>query len=333
MRRIRLDFCDFGPNFGKTDFYLYQVLKERFDVVLCDQPDFLIYSLGGHAHRLHSCVKILFSGESDQPDYRECDYSVAAIKLNDPRHLHYPNYLHYGDPAEIVKRLDRAEEILAAKTKFCSFVVSGYNPRKNSNRVDFFHKLSKYKRVESGGRILNNIGGAVPHDLDHPVDLLQGSRGKIRFLRSFKFNLAYENRSLPGYTTEKIFEAMIARSLPIYWGDPDINEHFNPKSFLNRADYRSDEELIEHIAALDQDDARYLDYLRQPYLHQDTPGPFFSKDRILDFFERVFSEPITPVARRRGQTFRGGRLAGRWNLVKRYHQYPLQPPTWNPRDP
>jgi hypothetical protein len=319
MEKIRIDFCDFSPNFSKKDFYLFKLLAGKFDVELCDQPDFLIYCNYGHEHRLHSGVRIFFSGESDLPDFRECDYSVASVKLADPRHLQLPLYALWGEPEEIIKQHDDPAKIMSAKTKFCSFVVSGYHPRRNYNRVAFFQKLSKYKRVDSGGRKFNNIGGPIPG----------GPRGKIEFLRPYKFNIAFENRSLPGYTTEKVFEPMIARCLPIYWGDPDINEHFNPRSFLNRDDFTSDEALIEKIIELDQDDAKYLEYLRQPYFYDDQPNVFFSRQRIMDFFEKIFTTKITPVAQAGRKTFSFGRLFGRWKLVKRHHWHPARPPTWS----
>jgi len=317
-RKIRIDFCDCFPNTSKTDNYLFKLLAERFDVELYDQPDFLIYSPYGHEHRLHSCVRIFHSGESDRPDFRECDYSIASIQLDDPRHLQLPFYVAYGGPEEIVKKNDDPEKILAGKKKFCSFIISGYNRGKNGNRVEFFRKLSKYKPVDSGGRKFNNIGGPVPG----------GPRGKIDFLRQYKFNIAFENRALAGYTTEKIFEPMVARCLPIYWGDPTINEHLNPRSFLNRADFPSDEALIEKIIELDTDDARYLEYLRQPYFHNDQPNLFFKRQRVLDFFEKIFSQKITPVAQIGRKTFSFGRIFGRWKLVKRHHWHSLQPPTW-----
>src|SRR5215469_10176404 len=142
MKKVRLDFCDFHENYSKTNNFFYKLLKERFEVELCDQPDFLIYSCYGHEHRLHSGVRIFFSGESDMPDFRECDYSLASVKLDDSRHLRFPNYLHnYGEAWEIIKKNDDPEKILASKTKFCSFVVSGYS-KKNKNRVVFFEKLS-----------------------------------------------------------------------------------------------------------------------------------------------------------------------------------------------
>lgn len=318
MRKIRIDFCNFHQNFDKAGNELARLLSERFELELCDQPDFLIYNCYGQEHRLHSGVRIFFSGESDLPDFRECDYSIASVKFDDPRHLQYPLYPLRGEPEEIIKKNDDFEKILASKTKFCSFVVSGYNRGKNHNRVAFFEKLSKYKRVDSGGRQLNNIGGPIPG----------GPRGKIDFLRPYKFNIAFENRSLPGYTTEKIFEPMVARCLPIYWGNPLIHEEFNPKSFLNYHDFPNDEAVIEKIIELDKDDSKYLEYLRQPYFYDDKPNLYFSKERILDFFENIFTRRIAPVAQAKRKGFSFGRLFGRWKLVKRHHWHEMNPPTW-----
>jgi hypothetical protein len=121
----------------------------------------------------------------------------------------------------------------------------------------------------------------------------------LEFLRPCKFNIAFENGSTPGYTTEKITDAMRAGCVPIYWGNPRIAEEFNPGSFLNYFDFPSEEALIEKIIELDQDDAKYMEYLRQPFFHNNQPNEFFSHKRLLDFFERIFTTPITPVSARR----------------------------------
>lgn len=301
--KVNIDFCDFHPGFPKTDNFYYHLLCERFDVRICDQPDFLLFGPYGHEHRLHSGVRIFVSVEPGLPDFKVCDYSVTCRTLEDPRHLHLPAYVPFCPPGELTKRSDNPEQILATKTRFCSFVVSNYHPGRNRHRVEIFHKLSRYKRVDSGGRAFNNIGGPLP----------EGRAHKIAFLRTCKFNIAYENRSRPGYTTEKICDAMAARALPVYWGDPLITEQFNPRSFLNRADFASDEALIERIIELDRDDAKYLQYLREPYFGNDAPNRFFDRARLLAFFDHIFTTPIQPVARRR-------RLMsfGRWVSLKRH---------------
>jgi hypothetical protein len=300
---VQVDFCDFGRNFDKNDNFWMRLLRERFDVRLCDCADFVICSEFGHVHRLHTGVRIFVTGESTMPDWTRFDYAFTSHLLEDPRHLRLPFYVQYADPSVLTsKRPEDAEQILAGKTRFCSFIVSNHNPRKNSNRVDFFHRLSRYKRVDSGGRLLNNIGGPI-----------QGwSAGKIEFLRSCKFNIAFENLSQPGYTTEKILEPMIARCLPVYWGNPQVGEEFNPRSFLNRHDFPDDEALVERIIELDRDDAKYLEYVRQPYFHNNQPNELFRRERLLDQFERIFFTPIRPVAQRR-RWFQ----PGRWRLAKR----------------
>jgi alpha(1,3/1,4) fucosyltransferase len=310
--KIRIDFSDFGANVSKQNHFLYRVLSERFDLDLCDRPDFLVYDVAGHAFRLHSCVRIRFTCESSAPDFNETDYSVGPLTLEDPRHLYLPVYVVFGPAEAIVKQHEDAKAILARKTKFCSFIVSGYNPRKNRNRLDIFNAISRYKRVDSGGRFMNNIGGPIPNRY----------AGKQAFLAAYKFNIAYENAIRPGYITEKIYHAMQARCLPIYWGDSSVKRQFNPRSFLDRSDFPSDEALVQKVIELDQDDGKYLEYARQPYLPNDEPTACFSHERILDFFERIFDTPIQPVARRR-KWFR----LGRWMLVKRHHLQPL-PEAW-----
>ncbi|HXE41926.1 MAG TPA: glycosyltransferase family 10, partial [Candidatus Baltobacteraceae bacterium] len=295
--KVKIDFCDIGWNHVKTNHFLYRVLSERFDLELCDQPDFLVHDLFGHAHRLHSGVRILFTGEGAIPNYSIDDYSINPCASDDSRHLHLPAYVFHGPPERIIKQSDDHERILAAKTKFCSFVVSNYNPGRNQNRLDFFDLLSRYKRVDSAGKIRNNIGGRLRH----------GAQAKAEFLNQYKFNICFENSSKPGYTTEKIYDAMVSRCLPIYWGDPMINQQFNPRSFLNRADFPSDEALVEKIIELDKDDAKYLEFMRQPYLPNDEPTIYFNLDRIRNFFEQIFTTSIQPAAQKYRSWIQPGR--------------------------
>jgi hypothetical protein len=300
---IRIDFCGFWPGFAKTNNFFYHALKSRFPIELADQPDYLIYSdPGNHLHRLHNCVKIYFGVESFLPAWKECDYALTCHYLEDPRHLRLPYYVAYGGVERLRKENEDPAKVLAAKTRFCGFVVSNAGSRKTRKRIDFFQRLSQYKRVDSGGRALNNIGGPLPG----------GPQGKFEFLRTCKFNIAFENESLPGYTTEKIVEAMWARSLPIYWGSPKIQEEFNTRSFLNYFDFPNEDALIERIMELDRDDAKYLEVMREPYFPRNEPNEFYSLDRLLAFFEKIFTTSIQPVSRRR-RFFQ----MGRWILAKR----------------
>lgn len=289
MDTIRIDFCDFWPGFRKDDNVFVRLLQTRYRVELHDRPDFLIYSNFGHHHKLHSGVRIFFTGEAHRPDFSECDYAFTCHYLDDPRHLRWPLYAFYYEPEMLLKDREEPEKVLAAKTRFCSFIASNSHPRRTRKREEFFRRLSRYKPVDAGGRVFNNLGYLVPG----------GPLGKIDFLKRYKFNIAFENASIPGYTTEKIFEPMAARCVPIYWGNPLIRREFNAASFLNCLDFPSEEALMDRIVQMDRDDAAYLECLRQPCFPENRSTEFFSKERLLAHFEHIFSAQIRPVAARR----------------------------------
>jgi hypothetical protein len=313
MAPISIDFCDFWPGFPKAKNFFTEVLRLRYDVQLAERPDLLIYGDYGYHHRLYTCPRVFYTGEAGMPEWRECDYALTFHYLDDPRHLRLPLYVLYAAASDLIhcaiqfpgpfpEPMESPPEVRARKTKFCAFVVGNIGRKSTRKRVEFFHRLSGYKPVDSGGRALNNIGGPIPN----------GPMAKQEFLRPYKFNLCFENRSLPGYTTEKIFEAMRARCIPIYWGSPRVHEEFNPKSFLNYFDFPNEEALVERIIQIDRDDGLYLEYLRQPYFHNNQPNEFFSPTRLLDFFEQVRTAKIRTVGSRR-KFFQ----IGRWILVKK----------------
>lgn len=159
--------------------------------------------------------------------------------------------------------LDRCTNVypeeIAEKKKFCAFVVT--NPC-NPVRNDAFHWLSKYKRVDSAGRLFNNIGDAIFAGLG-------GGGGELKkheFLKQYKFCLAYENSSSQGYTTEKLLHAKVAGCIPIYWGDPKVERDFDTKGFIDARNIKTQEELIAAIKRIDENPSLYLQMFATPAL-------------------------------------------------------------------
>ena len=79
---------------------------------------------------------------------------------------------------------------LEIKKDFCSITVS--NDDRNPIFKLLFERLSEYKKVDSGGKWMNNMGGRV--------------KDKLAFDRTHKFSIVCENSASPGYTTEKIVQ-------------------------------------------------------------------------------------------------------------------------------
>ncbi len=295
-RTIRLGFAGFWDSFDPRDNFFTRLLSRRYRVEVCDRPDFLIHSCigrGRHDHLAHDGVRIFFTGENVPPDWHSTDWAFSFTDTSHPRHFRLPLWALYFDPTLLVKQpAYDPDAVLARKTGFCAFVVS--NPLCRT-RNEFFRRLSRYKPVASGGKVLNTLGHRVAD--------------KRAFLAEHRFTIAFENESHPGYTTEKIAEAMLADSIPIYWGDPLVGRDFDTRSFLSAHDTpdprfasaRPDlETLVERVIELDRRPDLLRQMLSQPWYRHNRVPHGADGDEILAQFARIFTADIEPVARRWG---------------------------------
>lgn len=279
---LKLDFADFWPGFNKEDNYFHRLLSRSYELQISEQPDLLIFSVFGKQHRSYKCTRVLYSGENRGVDFSACDYAFTGDYSAHPRHFRMPFYVYCFAPERFVKPELDYEAVLAAKQKFCCMVVS--NPGgKVRNR--FFELLSQVRQVDSGGKYKNNIGFRVPD--------------KEAFLKEYKFNLAFENRSWPGYTTEKIVEPMFVHTIPVYWGNPLIHQDFNSKAFLNYHQYRSAQALIKQMLEVDRNPKLHLQYLKEPWCCGNKLPEQFQPEYLLEIFKRIIENPINPVGSRK----------------------------------
>lgn len=299
---LHLDFSDFHLRMRKDDNFFTRILAQKYDVKISDKPDLLIFSDSGDMHRLHRCRKIFYTAEVFRPDFSAADYAMTFHHLDDARNLRVPNYVPRMEAGLLVKSAEELAGVSARRDRFCCFFTS-YANAKTQFRLDFFEQLSRYKKVDSAGRWNHNISEIVPNDIP----------SKLAFLRQYKFYMVFENESLPGYTTEKLAEAMAARCLPIYWGSPEVAKDFNPKSFLNYHDFPSQQAFINRIIEVDKNDELYRQYLREPFFHGNKPNIYFDQQRILDFLSDAIDDQRPPVSTRGAWKY-----PGRWMLLKRY---------------
>jgi len=80
---------------------------------------------------------------------------------------------------------------------------------------------------------------------------------KLAILRSYRFNLCLENTTCDYYCTEKIWDAIRAGCLPIYYGKNNrIYDDFPTKSFVDVADYPSVSELLDYVETMTREEYR-----------------------------------------------------------------------------
>lgn len=120
------------------------------------------------------------------------------------------------------------------------------------------------------------------------------SQNKIETLSNYKFSLAYENMSgANGYITEKIFDALVAKTVPVYWGAENIEKYVDQKAFIDRRIFKNDAELAAHLYDLPED--KYNEMLKagQQYLLSEQFKKFLPKNFCDQIISMLNLGPIT----------------------------------------
>ena len=253
MKKIKVAFSDFWDIFDPNDNFITDALRKNFEVEITDDPDFVFCSIFGRRFLKYDCARIFYTGENIDPDFNLVDYAMGFPKIEYyDRYLRLPHYVLYPRACDLaLKKPQMSDEELLSR-KFCNYVIS--NAVSGPERLIMIEKLGAYKEIASGGKYRNNVGGPVAD--------------KIDFSRGYKFSIAFENSGARGYTTEKIMEAFASQTVPIYWGNPDIAEEFNPDSFINCHDFESFDEAVEFVKKVDNDDELYLRMVKAPILKE-----------------------------------------------------------------
>ena len=228
-RTVTLNIARFwaGATVGEVVDTLLPDLKPHYDFIASDTPEILLYGPYPGTLPPGRHVKIFIGCENLRPLMNECDWAFGVHHEEYIGHPRYMRFARWGDDAHLVQPERDWAAVLRAKTRFCAFIFAQPFPYREA----FFRALSRYRRIDAPGRSMNNMPSIdpIPGRIDWDA--------KREFLRQYKFVVAFENSSAPGYNTEKLTHAIEADSLPIYWGDPDIGRSFNTARFVNAHDF------------------------------------------------------------------------------------------------
>lgn len=297
---VRVDFADFWPHLDRHDNWFTRTLATRFDVVVTDEPDLLFYSCYGTDHRRARCTRVLVSWENRGWGFSDCDWAFTSDVTPAARHYRLPLWVAHLERPFRQPVID-PRCVLRAKEGFASIVVS--NPS-GTTRNRIHHTLAAHRPVASGGRFANNVGGPVGD--------------KLAFVGRYKFNIAFENSSFPGYTTEKLLDALRANTVPIYWGNPLVGQDFNSKRFVNYHDFASEEQFVRRVVELDQDDEAYCEMLAEPWFPAGVLPQCADVDRFLDRVQEIIDWQGTPVGQRSAWRRLPVGVRDRWAIRRRF---------------
>jgi len=225
---------------------------------------------------------VFVTGENVEPDMSRCDFAVTFSRATaDARHFRCPNWVSKlfaegAHPRDLLvenqyRRSDRA------RPNFCALIARNQVP----NRLALASALSKVGIVDAPSAVIGNHPPIGPRWSD-----------KIEFLRLYRFAIAFENAAHPGYTTEKLPDALYAGTVPLYWGDPEIAADFNTGRFLNLADFTAMDELADMVAYLDCDPGAWRSMSEQPAYVDDTLPECAQEERLFAFWDEIFRDAV-----------------------------------------
>lgn len=168
--------------------------------------------------------------------------------------------------------------------KFCNFLYSNYNA--HPMRDNLFHQISKYKKVDSLGKHLNNVGEPGTGWHGHAMEC-------VKIKSNYKFSIACENAWFRGYTTEKLLTSLEAHTVPIYFGNMDVALDVNPECYINVMKYKNMDELIDRIREIDMHDELWCEMVSKPwYSNEQLRHKEIRRKYYYDMLRRIFSDEI-----------------------------------------
>ena len=228
----------------EEDYYFTKFIRHYFGEVkivnVGDNPDILLVSvLGGnisYVKYIKAKIKMFFTGENvsylhyhhqfnDDNVLKDNFDIITGFKYTNTRFplwLMYYDYYDYTDDDNIIKHIQNSyNKNVKKKKKFLTTLLSHNNSMQNNLRPYLYNLMSKYTQVTCASTLFNNYARIGNTKLD-----------KINHISDSVFNICPENSHGEGYFTEKLFQALEAGTIPIYWASD-----YPEKDIINRNKY------------------------------------------------------------------------------------------------
>lgn len=115
---------------------------------------------------------------------------------------------------------------------------------------------------------------------------------KIKTLSNFKYSICFENlTNVNGYVTEKIFDCLKARCVPVYLGADDITKYIPKNCFIDFRDFKNFEDLLKYLKSIDE--KTYNIYIRN--IDSLLNDKKFIEKWFEDGFSKFFTEEILEI--------------------------------------
>ena len=153
---------------------------------------------------------------------------------------------------DISEKISRINNVRFNK-KMDSVLLAGHD--KHGTRKMIYDGLKNIFDIKCAGKWNNNTDELWT----------KYNNNKIEYIKNFKFNICPENINTKNYVTEKLFEAFLADSIPIYYGSNNDPEPglINKDAIIFWKKNSANDKAKNLIRELYLDDKAYSDFIRQ----------------------------------------------------------------------
>lgn len=236
-------------------------------------------------------VKVFFSGENLHLPWvapyadallgdKDCALSVGFDCFEDKRYMRFPLWLTYVfEPTLDEKQIrERCAQLrypeIGDRDKFACLIARA---DESGLRTEMYKAMNEVGKVD------------CPSGLFHNDDSLkeQFEDDKVKYMRQYMFNICPENSNAYGYCTEKVFEAIAAGCVPVYWGDYNKPEQriVNPDAVVFWNKENGGKEVMAKIRELSKDKKQLEAFMMQPRLLPTAEEEVMRMMR--EFYERL----------------------------------------------
>lgn len=182
----------------------------------------------------------------------------------------YP-YYQYNYP----KLLQSVSMVVKKKIdKACMFISSRIN---QSKRIEYLEELVQYLEIDSYGQFLNNK--QLTNDY--------GRSSKMHVFSNYKFVISFENAVGEDYVTEKFYDPLLAGTVPVYLGAPNIDKFVPGENcFVDVRKFENPKALADFLNNCFRDDDMYLQFF-----------DWKNNPERLSFLKKTEQQKINPFVR------------------------------------
>ncbi len=112
---------------------------------------------------------------------------------------------------------------------------------------------------------------------------------KAATLSQYAFAICFENMVMEGWVTEKIFDCLVAGTIPVYVGAPDIARWVDPECFVDMRRFSGYDELRDYLHALSPAETSAYREAGREYFKSSQFRPF-TKHAFAEIFGRIVAE-------------------------------------------